>query len=105
MSLATICHQHRKLVPQGQRCPECVARDQKRREQRNRTKGYKSGHWQRTRRAAIARDRGCVVCGSTEDLTVDYDGDHSQALLSDTMTLCRVHHGAKDGGRQGGFFE
>jgi len=56
-------------------------------------------HWQRIRGAAIARDGGCVVCGSTEDLTVDYEGDHSKALLADTVTLCRSHHGQKDGAK------
>ncbi len=102
--IATICHQHRKLIPQGQRCPECEARDQQRRHQRNINKGRNTRHWRRISTAARARDGGCVVCGSTEELTVDYEGDHSKALIRDTVTLCRTHHGEKDGGKTGRFF-
>ena len=92
--------------PRGHRCGAGVERDRVRRQHRSNVKGYKSSHWQKIRRAAIGRDGGCVVCGSMEDLTVDYDGDHSRALLSDTVTLCRTHHGSKDGGRvEGRFFE
>ena len=54
---------------------------------------------QKLRRRVIQRDGGCVVCGSTEDLTVDYEGDHSKARLADTVTLCRSHHGQKDGAK------
>jgi len=92
-------------------CPTCLTphhkgqgcsteRNRLRRQYRNTVKGYKSSHWQKIRKAAIVRDGGCVVCGATQDLTVDYDGDHSRALLSDTVTLCRTHHGRKDGARR-----
>ncbi len=40
-----------------------------------------------------------ALLSSTEDLTVDYEGDHSKARLADTVTLCRSHHGQKDGAK------
>jgi hypothetical protein len=51
-------------------------------------------HWQRTRAAALERDRGCVLCGSTERLELHHRTyerwGHEE--LGDVYVLCRGHH-------------
>ncbi len=90
------------LSPQlkGHRCGSGAERGRARRRQRSIDKGADSRHWRRISALARVRDGGCVVCGCTEDLTVDYEGDHSKVLLDDTVTLCRAHHGRKDGAKR-----
>lgn len=69
---------------------------------RNREQGRTTRHWQRLRRAVIARDGACLDCGTTTDLTVDLlraDKRHDLAELEECVTRCRRCHGRKDGRR------
>lgn len=77
--------------------------DTTRRTAKTKASGRNRSAWHRLRKAAIARDRGCTVCGTTTDLTVHLDpslnGDHHNATLDQVITLCRSHHGTTDAPR------
>lgn len=65
---------------------------------------YKDPRWARARRAAIARDGGCVLCGVGYTLTVHHrvpvlDDPALVFDLDNLVTLCRRCHGRVDGGR------
>ncbi|SRR6266545_5228249 len=54
-----------------------------------------SDHWQRLRKKAIDRDKGCLRCRSNRRLQVHhkmYRGSWFDTLLSDLETLCRSCH-------------
>lgn len=59
-----------------------------------RAHGRNTAAWQRLRAARRHLDgHQCVICGSTQDLTVDLDerlqDQHRGAILNDCRTLCR----------------
>lgn len=60
--------------------------------------------WKNTRAKVIERDGGkCVVCLSTEELTVDHitplsDGG-KKYYMENLQTLCKICHSDKDGWR------
>ena len=71
----------------GSRCAVCSPRHE-------RAHGRGTQEWKRLRAARRHLDGyQCVICGSTQDLTVDLDerlhGRHRGATLADCRTLCR----------------
>jgi 5-methylcytosine-specific restriction endonuclease McrA len=103
-----VCSRSGRIYSSGQRCncPACIAHrraDNKRRANNEATAGRLSPHWQKLRLRAIARDRHCQRCGTTNDLTVHLDpakrGQHRNARLEDCTTLCRSCHGSIDAPR------
>lgn len=74
---------------------------------------YSTQRWKRLRLAVIARDghqctavvhrgRGLWTrCTRTTDLTVDHMNDYADPFDERFLrTLCRTHHGKKDGGKR-----
>lgn len=60
---------------------------------------YHTARWQKLRAQAIARDKSCLKCGSTERLHADHiieieDGG-TFFDLNNLQTLCKVDHDAK----------
>lgn len=52
------------------------------------------GHWRQIRSAALARDRGCRLCGAKDELEVHH-GSYARwgaERLADLTTLCRGCH-------------
>jgi hypothetical protein len=102
--LARLCPGCGRVVTGGRaRCPDCARADNQRRGARNVEHGTNTQRWRKLRAHVIARDRCCVRCGSSEDLTVHLDpvlaGDHRHATSVDAITLCRGCHGAVDARR------
>jgi len=86
----------------GTRCPTCqAARDRRVGLQRGgaNARGY-DYDWQR-RAAKVKHDQPeCVVCGATDDLTVDHVIPKARGGTDDLdnlVTMCRRHNSAKGG--------
>lgn len=97
-----------RLTSTGAHCPE----HQRQRDQRNNQRlhakqqahGRDTAQWRRTREARLIADEyRCQDCHTPIGLTVHLDprlnGDHTQATIDTTITLCRSCHGKRDGGR------
>jgi 5-methylcytosine-specific restriction endonuclease McrA len=76
------------------RCPDC---EQKRNQQPTRRAHHTPLH-KRIRATVIRRDRACVDCGTTRDLTLDYVVPLSrggQQTIDNAVTRCRSCNSAK----------
>jgi hypothetical protein len=98
----------------GARCPACLARwearDNARRQERQRVSGRTTARWGRLKKEAKERAGYCCeACGRAEipeprgwlsvHLRPDFGGDHRGATLHDTVVLCTRCHGVVDGAR------
>lgn len=107
---ARVCHRHKRLIYDGERCPECYQERVADNARRNIELGRNSQHWRKVSRAARFNAGGiCPDCGISEDpadpgskLTADVPagGDHSKVRLRDVVVRCRRCHGRATGGRR-----
>lgn len=65
----------------------------------NQLLGRNTPQWKRASRIARQHQPWCSHCGTSSDLTGDYDGNHAHARWQDITVLCRTCHSRKDGGR------
>ena len=90
VSLCAGCRAH---VRPDTTCARCGTTHGKARDrERQRLSGRNTNAWKRLKAEAFARDGGCVLCGSTHDLT----GDHLRypaVTVDDVRTLCRSCNG------------
>lgn len=88
-SFCTIC---RARIPSGSRCSK------------HRIVSPSSRSWRgkaKVRAAVLARDQGCVVCGSRDRLEVHHLNPAAaggQTTTSNCVALCRTHHQAVERG-------
>jgi len=106
MPVAVICRGGNHLVDQGLAkngyCPEHwrqreASRDRARASQPQRRAHQTAAH-KRLRRIVFRRDGGCVDCGTTQDLTLDYIvplQDGGEMSEDNAVTRCRSHNSSK----------
>lgn len=108
--LATACDTHKVLVPDGERCPACVASDDRRRYGKRRAHGRHTPQWRRRRARKLRRDPlcelevddGCTVEATTVHVPAEYGGDHEACPDDELVSACKHCHGVKDGPRAAG---
>jgi 5-methylcytosine-specific restriction endonuclease McrA len=98
-----ICRGCGHLVDQGLarngRCPDCFARKEAERDRVRASQPQRRAHQtaahKRLRARVFRRDGGCVDCGATEDLTLDYIvplQDGGEMSEDNAVTRCRSHN-------------
>lgn len=107
--LATVCHRHKVLVPDGERCAACVRDDNARRNRKSTRHGVTTAKWRRRRARKLKRSPGCELefngctgVATSVHIPARYRGSHDACPDGELVSACAHCHGVVDGARAHG---